>query len=74
MTQHKFAYESRKYRQLVWWIALNDAPGDASPLEELSGYLTVTMLAHCYNLPSLKVAKDVQAVRDYEAEKEGIPS
>ncbi len=60
------SYSSRKYRQLVEWIAWNDAPGDHADLEALSGYLTVTMLAHVYKLPGVKVAGDVLAMRAKE--------
>jgi hypothetical protein len=56
-------YQSRKYRTMVEWIALNDNPGDSENVEEIAGYMTVTMLAHCYNLRPLYVAEDVMAIR-----------
>jgi len=59
----KLHYSSRKYTTLVEWIAYNDGPGDELGLSELAGTLTVTMLAHCYNLASEKVAADVLAFR-----------
>lgn len=60
-------YSSRKYRTLVEWIALNDSTGDDHNITEISSYLTVIMLAHCFNLPNLHVAEDVMAVRVAEA-------
>lgn len=62
-------YSSRKYEQLVKWIAYNDNPGDHQPVEEVAGYLTVTMLAHCYNLAALKVAQDVMQFRNAEEKR-----
>lgn len=56
-------YSSRKYRQLVEWIAFNDNSGENDSLDDVSGYITVVMLSHCYKLPSIKVAEDVLACR-----------
>lgn len=56
-------YSSRKYRQLVKWIADMDNSGSGDNLEEVSGYVTVVMLAHCYNLKCMQVAEDVMAYR-----------
>lgn len=60
----KFHYSSRKYRQLVRWIADNDSPADKDGVDALAGYLTVTMLSHVYNLKSRDVAIDVLALRE----------
>ena len=57
------AYSSRKYRDLIDWIAWNDGTGDDHPIEELAGYLTVTMVAHCYKLKNVQVATDVWNLR-----------
>ncbi len=58
-------YSSRKYRQLVEWIALND---DAVERDEttISESLTVTMLAHCFNVKNELVALDVLQFRGHE--------
>ena len=63
-----YHYSSRKYRQLVEWISQNDNPGDNEPIEAISGYLSVVMIAHCYKLKAIDVATDVMALR-----KEGQP-
>lgn len=64
-----FAYQSRKYRSLVEFIALNDDNGspDALNIEAVSGYMTVVMVAACYNLKTASVAKDVISIRQLEA-------
>jgi hypothetical protein len=62
----KMHYSSRKYRQLVEWIADMDNSGNGDNLEEVAGYVTVVMLAHCYKLKCIDVARDVMAVREAE--------
>ena len=59
----KLHYSSRKYRQLVEWIALNDNSGGGDTTEEVAGYVTTVMLAHCYNLNNQVVAEDVMQYR-----------
>jgi len=59
-------YRSRKYRRLIEWIALNDNPAHNDSVEELAGYLTVVMVAHCYDLKPSDVAEDVSGVRKLE--------
>ena len=63
MTRHTLHYGSRRYRQLIEWIADNDNPGDNDPLDAVAGYLTVTMLAHTFNLKKTDVAADVLLLR-----------
>ena len=59
----KQAYSSRKYSRLVEWIAFNDNPGDDEPLAAVADYLTVVMVAHCYDLQPIRVAADVLNAR-----------
>lgn len=66
---HRFAYSSRKYRRLVDWIARNDNDGDDEQVEELKGYLTVTLVADCYDLKAERVAADVWAMRHPHGER-----
>ena len=68
--RHKFAYPSRRYRQYVEWIAMNDDVVTMD-LEVIAGYLTVTMLAHVNNLDRDRVAHDVLFVRHYVNTKLG---
>jgi hypothetical protein len=56
-------YSSRKYKRLVQWIALNDNDGEDEEPKELAGYLTVTMIAHCFDLRNAQVAEDVYKLR-----------
>ena len=56
-------YESRKYRRLIEWISMNDNDGEADPIEQLAGYLTVKLVADCYDLTCRQVAEDVFAIR-----------
>jgi|GEM_PF-5858932 len=58
-------YQSRKYHRLVEWIALHDNPASNDSVEELAGYLTVTMVADCYDLKKRDVAEDVYRVREH---------
>ena len=62
----KRAYVSRKYDRLIEWIALNDNTGDDEPIDVLAGSLTVTMIAHCYDVDNKRVAADVYAIRHPE--------
>ncbi len=59
----KQAYSSRKYRLLIEWIALNDSNGDNDSINSLAGYLTVKMVADCYNLTCMQIAIDVWNMR-----------
>lgn len=56
-------YHSRKYVRLVQWIAANDNDGDAEPLDALAGYLTVKLVADCYDLKPSQVAEDAFNLR-----------
>ena len=56
-------YQSRKYHRLIEWIAMNDNDGDAEPLEQLTLYLSVKLVADCYDLKPRQVAEDVIAFR-----------
>ena len=60
----KQAYSSRKYTRLIQWIADNDNDGMNEPVEELAGYLTVKMVADCYDLHPHQVAIDVSNARE----------
>ena len=59
----KRAYNSRKYNRLIQWIADNDALGDADSIEVLKTYLTVVLVADCYDLKDERVATDVFNLR-----------
>jgi len=58
-------YSSRKYRMLVEWIALNEDAIETDP-QVIAGSLTVTMLAHCFDLKNADVASDVLEIRARE--------
>ena len=57
-------YHSRKYDRLITFIALNDNPGDHEDVEQVAGYMTVVMIADCYDLKPLHVAEDVLCIRN----------
>ena len=59
----KLHYSSRKYKQLIEWIAYNDEPLERDR-EVISGFVSTVMLAHVYNLNHLHVADDVLAYRN----------
>lgn len=56
-------YHSRKYIKLVTWIANADNSADNDAVEEIAGYLTVKMVADCYELRPIHVAQDVVAIK-----------
>lgn len=60
--------DTRRGRELVNWIVMNDNPGDDDPAEEVAGYLTVVMLSHVYDVPALAIAECVVAIRKFESE------
>jgi len=71
---HRMHYSSRRYSQLIEWVACNDSPGDNEPLEEVACSLTVTMLAQVFNIKREDVAADVMVIRaEYLASLEGQP-
>lgn len=49
------------YREGIAWIAMNDDPdsSDAYDLEQLSGLISVLLLADLFGVDPEKVAKDV---------------
>jgi len=57
----RYSYESRKYRALIDFIALNDDPGspDSMDIDSIGGYVTVQMIRHVYKLKTEQVARDV---------------
>lgn len=50
------------YRFGVQWIALSDNPGSDEP-EQMTGYITVALLADLFGVPPERVAKDVLKFR-----------
>ena len=54
---------TRRGRQLIEWIALNDNPGNGDDLEAVAGYVTVTMLSHIYGVNRLTIAEKIQQIR-----------
>lgn len=58
-----FRHSTRRAGQLVEWIAYNDNNGDDEGPEAIAGYISVTMLAHVYNVPARKIADEVFAIR-----------
>jgi hypothetical protein len=59
-------YHSRKYIRLIHWIAGNDNDGEDESVAELAGYLTVKMVADCYDMHPSKVAEDVWLARSHQ--------
>lgn len=51
------------YKFGVEWIALNDAAGDDEPAEQMTGYISVALLADLFGKDAENVAKDVYAYR-----------
>lgn len=47
------------YRQAIQFIALNDAPADNSPPEELQGYVSVVLVSEIFDVHVERVAADV---------------
>ena len=52
---------TRRGIQLVDWIASNDNDGNGDGLEEVASYITVTMLAHTYNVRRAAIARAIMA-------------
>ncbi len=55
---------TRRGRQLIEWIALNDESGAGDNVETISEYVSVTMLAHVYGVPRRTIAEAVKAIRE----------
>lgn len=51
------------YRDAIQWIAANDNPGDAEPLEAVAAYLTVALVADLFGVTPDRVAADVIKAR-----------
>ena len=51
------------YRFAVEWIALNDNAGDGDESKQISGYLTVALLADLFGVLQERIAKDVLTFR-----------
>jgi hypothetical protein len=51
------------YHDACYWIAVNDNPGNGDGLEEVTGYITVAMLADIWGLDTEKVGRDVYGTR-----------
>jgi len=60
------------YREAVYWIAMNDGPGDhdALEVEYVQGQLTVGIIADIFGVADERVAKDVVRVRKAERKAE----
>lgn len=52
-----------QYTRAVLWIAQNDSAGDQLTTEQLSGFLTVQMIADLFDVGTAIVAKDVDILR-----------
>ncbi len=57
------ALDTRRGRELIVWIALNDNSGNGDSLLEVAGYVSVVMLAHVYDVPAIKIAEAVMKIR-----------
>jgi predicted P-loop ATPase/GTPase len=55
--------KTKTYKKAVEWIAINDEPSETD-LEEISGFLTVTLIADLFNIDEQVVAKDVLKIRE----------
>lgn len=65
---YQYAYNSRKYRELVGWIAEMDNSGSEDGVDDIAGYITTVMIAHVYTLSPRRVAQDVYYLRTYNQE------
>ena len=54
---------SPKYVEAVDWIAMNDSPGDDDSLENLSGLVSVVLVADLFGVDTKTVAGDILARR-----------
>lgn len=59
----RLAYPSRRYRQYVEWVAMNDNDGANDSPEEIAGYVTTVMIAQVNGLKPERVAEDVANIR-----------
>jgi hypothetical protein len=57
------------YRKGVAWIAWNDEPEDLDP-ENVSGYISTSLLADLFGKDPLDVAKDVVRYRKQQGDVE----
>lgn len=51
-------------REAVGWIAMNDNPGNGDGLRDITGYISVLLVADLWRVPSGVVARLVIAVRN----------
>jgi len=60
-----------RYREAVYWIAMNDSAGDDDALDpqEVAKLVTATLIADLFDLDPLKVGQDIVAVRRREFAK-----
>lgn len=56
--------DTRRGRDLIGWIAVNDNAGSDDTAEDIAGYLTTTMLAHVYDVPNIEIARAILAIRE----------
>lgn len=61
-----------RYRDAVHWIACNDAPGDDDNVQQLSGAISVLLVADVWGKTAEAVALDVLNFRTY-AVQQGLP-
>ena len=57
---------TRRGRQMIEWIAMNDQSGAHDDVETISGYVTVVMLSHIYGVPTRNIADNIKQIRDSE--------
>lgn len=50
------------YRDGIFWLAVNDEPGEEDP-EEIAAFITTILLADLFDVDPKKVAKDVLTYR-----------
>lgn len=55
--------DTRRGRQFIEWIALNDDSGSGDNAETISGYVTVMMLSHVYGVNNLAIAEAIRQIR-----------
>jgi hypothetical protein len=58
--------DTRRGRQMIEWIAMNDDSGSHDEVQTISEYITVTMLSHIYSVDRMAIARKVRQIRDNE--------
>jgi hypothetical protein len=58
--------DTKRGRQMVEWIAMNDNSGSGDDAEAISSYVTVAMLWHIYGVDRMIIARRIVQIRQQE--------